>query len=182
MVVVIWAVAVVSGFGILAVYANRPGTAAVAPKTFRVAGKPKLMVFLHPECPCSRSTLEELDRVLASVDKDRVDASAYVYAPHEMGVKWAEGALYRRAKSIPGLRVELDWDGRFANSLDVWTSGQTMLYAANGHLAFSGGITASRGHEGDNSGATALIQFLRTGATSIHSTPVFGCSFGFRHG
>jgi len=42
-----------------------PETAGIAFPT----GKPALLVFLHPLCPCSRATLEELNSVLSRVPK-----------------------------------------------------------------------------------------------------------------
>ena len=38
--------------------------------------------------------------------------------------------------------------------------GQTLLYDAGGTLIFSGGITGSRGHAGDNAGEAALVALL----------------------
>ncbi len=37
------------------------------------------------------------------------------------------------------------------------TSGQVLLYDPSGRLAFSGGITAARGHVGDNAGSDAIV-------------------------
>jgi hypothetical protein len=41
---------------------------------------------------------------------------------------------------------------------------------------FKGGITASRGHSGDNLGRDAVIDLVTSGVASASSTPVFGCS------
>jgi hypothetical protein len=50
------------------------------------------------------------------------------------------------------------------------------LYAPTGKLLFSGGITASRGHEGDNVGRSAIVSFILNGHAPVNHTPVFGCS------
>jgi hypothetical protein len=41
---------------------------------------------------------------------------------------------------------------------------------------FSGGITASRGHEGDNAGRAAIEQLVRHERADRLSTWVFGCA------
>jgi len=56
-----------------------------------------------------------------------------------------------------------------------------MLTDAAGKLLFSGGITASRGHVGDNAGLDALILLIRntpapSTARPVITTPVFGCA------
>ena len=41
------------------------------------------------------------------------------------------------------------------------TSGQVVVYDAKGALLFSGGITAARGHMGDNAGRDRITALLR---------------------
>jgi hypothetical protein len=43
-------------------------------------------------------------------------------------------------------------------------------------LIFSGGLTGSRGHAGDNAGRASVIALLDHGTPSRRSTSVFGCS------
>ncbi|MBI3542699.1 MAG: RedB protein, partial [Deltaproteobacteria bacterium] len=45
-----------------------------------------------------------------------------------------------------------------------------------GKLAFSGGITASRGHLGENAGLAAVVQFVSSGKVPLERARVFGCS------
>ena len=68
-----------------------------------------------------------------------------------------------------------DADGREAKRFGVETSGQTLLYDANGRLIFSGGITGSRGHVGENAGELALISLINGGQAERNATSVFGC-------
>ena len=42
-------------------------------------------------------------------------------------------------------------------------------------LTFSGGITAARGHQGDNDGRRSVLASLAGTATGLPMTPVFGC-------
>jgi hypothetical protein len=73
------------------------------------------------------------------------------------------------------MHVMSDERGAQAHVFGALVSGQTMLYRATGSLWFSGGITAARGHEGDNPGRTALTSMLSGERTDTIRTPVFGC-------
>ncbi len=53
-----------------------------------------------------------------------------------------------------------DDDGAEAKRFGAETSGQTLLYDERGTLAFSGGITGSRGHAGDNAGRASLLALI----------------------
>ena len=68
------------------------------------------------------------------------------------------------------------WEG--SGSFGALASGQTMFYDADGTLQFSGGITASRGHSGDNAGRSTITALLFNGKSAVRSTPVFGCYLG----
>jgi hypothetical protein len=71
--------------------------------------------------------------------------------------------------------VRIDEAGREAARFGATTSGHVLLYDRGGRLRFSGGITASRGHVGDNAGRAALLGLLIHGETERERTPVFGC-------
>ncbi len=71
--------------------------------------------------------------------------------------------------------VRRDDAGSEARRFGVETSGQTLLYDRRGTLIFSGGITGSRGHAGDNAGEAALVDLLTHGAADRHGSNVFGC-------
>ena len=50
------------------------------------------------------------------------------------------------------------------------------LYREDGKLLFSGGVTVSRGHEGDSAGGDLLYAILsQKSPAADQSTPVFGC-------
>ena len=71
--------------------------------------------------------------------------------------------------------VRVDPEGVEARRFGSQTSGQIMLYDADGQLLFSGGITAARGHSGDNAGRNAILSLLTSGSSEQRGTPVFGC-------
>lgn len=177
---VAWGGLVVSGFAFLEKYQNTPGASARPPiQTRQIGPKPHLWVFLHPQCGCSHATVAELAR-LAFDSSSKLDIDVEVFQPHSQSLRWAEDGLFKEAKAIPGVSVHLDPDGKAARSFGVFTSGQALLYSGDGKLEFSGGLTASRGHEGDNAGIDAVNEFVATGKSSVHSTPVFGCALGIQ--
>jgi hypothetical protein len=140
-----------------------------------VSDKLTLVLFAHPHCPCTRASLHELDGLLAET-QNRVSVSVVFTIPDGVPADWERGDLWNSAASIPGLSVIRDQRGREAHRFHVEGSGHVLLYAPSGKLLFSGGITASRGHEGDNLGRSAIVSFILDGHSAVSHTPVFGCS------
>jgi hypothetical protein len=60
------------------------------------------------------------------------------------------------------------------------TSGETFLFDASGKLLFQGGVTASRGHEGENIGRSTLTALVLTGQAERDRSVVFGCALSNR--
>lgn len=87
---------------------------------------------------------------------------------------WADTDVGRAAAAIPGVRVLRDEGEVEAARFGVATSGQVLLYDPAGALRFAGGITAGRGHEGDNANRAALEAVLG-GRVAGADAPVFGC-------
>jgi len=71
--------------------------------------------------------------------------------------------------------IMVDRDGVEAKRFHGYTSGQTLVYDANGRLLYNGGLTAARGHEGDNAGRRAVIALLNGEARGPLVHNVFGC-------
>jgi hypothetical protein len=103
---------------------------------------------------------------------------AYVlfYCPHGKPADWAQTDIWKSASQIPGVVVKQDDAGMEAQRFQVQTSGQTLLYNPAGKLLFAGGITAGRGHFGDNAGADTILACVNSGVSDLSSVPVFGCS------
>ncbi|MBX3227535.1 MAG: RedB protein [Labilithrix sp.] len=172
---VVWAAAASGGLYAVAAHGARAGAAAEAPETLRAelhtSGRATIVVAAHPSCPCTRATLRELDRIAR--DTHGAADVVVLFAGSERDRVGVE--LRRAAEAIPGARVVDDPARAIAKSLGAHTSGTVLFYDADGALRFSGGITPSRGHEGDSAGADE-IRALVAGATRGHATtPVFGC-------
>jgi hypothetical protein len=107
--------------------------------------------------------------------ESRVTAYIFFLKPMNFPEDWEKTDLWRSAASIPGVSVVTDDGGIEAHRFHAVTSGQTALYNTEGYLMFSGGITSSRGHSGDNAGRSAIVSLLNTGETQRADTFVFGC-------
>jgi hypothetical protein len=145
------------------------------------AGKPALLVFLHPMCPCSRATLDELNGVLSRVPKTALPEIHLLFVRSIRNPDWNGGDLWERASGIPNAIRQWDEGGRIAVRFAARTSGATLLYGVKKDLLFQGGITGSRGHEGDNLGAERLLAALETGRRAANLTQLFGCALAIDH-
>ncbi|MGB8169639.1 MAG: hypothetical protein WCF18_19215 [Chthoniobacteraceae bacterium] len=177
----VWLSLALLGTAAMLAYANVPGVAAAAPGDWppasevpRAAGRPTLVMFLHPQCPCSRASIGELALLLAHAPR-AVEARVLFLDPEGDDEAWVETDLWRSAAAIPGVAVARDVAGREARVFHSGTSGATLLYDGAGRLLFQGGITLARGHAGDNPGRSAIEALLRGEEPPTAATPVFGC-------
>ena len=177
----VWLGAAATGLSALWKYDNAPGEGADAPSRWpdasrlaRTAGEPTLILLAHPQCSCTPASLAELAEVLA---RARTRPSTYVLflKPQGFTNDWVQSDLWKTAAAIPGVTLVRDDDGREARRFGSATSGQTLLYDGDGVLRFSGGITGSRSHVGDNAGRRSLVALLNGGEPDRQATDVFGC-------
>jgi len=176
-----WLAIAFVGFYLLAQYGGTPGAAGEPPQQWpshtSIELNPSgdtLVMFVHPHCPCTRSSLTELQRTLTSCSRS-VTPWIVFYKPSTMSAGWEQSDLWHSAIAIPGAHVISDPDGAEAKRFHALTSGQTVLYDAGGKLLFSGGVTGSRGHEGDNAGEAAIEELVNSATSECRQTPVFGC-------
>jgi hypothetical protein len=129
----------------------------------------------HPQCPCTRASLRELELLMAKLN-GCLTAKVLFYQPENAPADWASSDLWETASRIPGVSAAWDRAGAEARRFGGATSGHVVVYDAGGRLIFSGGITPSRGHSGHNAGRSAIVSALLHGASERTSSPVFGCS------
>ena len=181
----LWVLAVCSGLLGLADYQTAPASDGRPPERWPAdvtpalaPGRPTMLLFVHPHCPCTRATLTELCEILAR-DGDGVALRVVVARPPGVSAGWHLGPLVEGLAAVPGADLVLDDDCRLARRFDVLTSGTALLYDEQGRLRFSGGLTAGRGHEGDNGGHDAVARLLSGRDlgpdTSALCAPAFGC-------
>jgi hypothetical protein len=106
----------------------------------------------------------------------RVAATVLFYKPENAPAGWIKSDLWDKASRIPGVTAAWDLEGAEARRFGGATSGHVLVYDAQGRLLFIGGITASRGHSGDNFGRSAIVSAVTTGVATRGRAPVFGCS------
>ena len=133
-------------------------------------------MLVHPQCVCSRASLTELAEILARADT-RPKTYVLFLKPRGFADGWEKTDTWRAAAALPDVTVVRDDEGATAARFGAVTSGQTFLYDAGGRLVFSGGITGSRGHAGDNAGRASVVAILNRRESVLASvTRVFGCS------
>jgi hypothetical protein len=177
----LWAVFIGLGARMVFTYESAPGISGVPqPKwpseshLVRAKGKFTLVMLAHPDCPCSRASLAEMEILMAQL---RGKAVAFVpfSKPGASAEQLRASDLWKQAAAIPEVSVFFDANGREAEVFGASVSGQTMLYDTEGRLVFSGGITNGRGHQGDNAGIETVVRKVR-GEKGQSRVPVFGCS------
>ena len=176
----LWLGLVAGGYAWLLRYSLAAGSVSAVPGTIPPAlvspvspARPQLLLALHPSCPCSRATVRELAKILTRAP-NKCDVTVLMYRPASERASWLAGALLDECRRM-NCQIHPDPDGRLAELLGSLTSGYVVLYDASGRLRYHGGITSSRGHEGDNVGEQAVIQILLGNRDSQKSMPVFGC-------
>jgi hypothetical protein len=178
-----WVGALATGLFVLGTYDAAPAPAGEPPSRWPTGSaisqphaRPTLLLFAHPQCPCTRASLDEL---IALITHTRGLASVYVVfstpADAPEPESWTHSASWDYAASIPGVRVILDKNAREAERFGVLASGHVLLYGTDGALLFAGGITPARGRVGDNYGRDAIAALLTGQRPARTRTPLFGC-------
>lgn len=175
----VWALAVAGGLYVLLDYSVSPAeSGSPAPEwpaqssLQRRPGRLTLVMLAHPQCPCTRASLAELAAAAARTD-GRLDMHIVFLRSPAFEL---HSDLWRSALQIPGATLTADPDGAEIRRFGVKASGHVLIYDAAGYLAYSGGITGSRGHAGGNRGRESVIELARHGSTALAQFPVFGCS------
>jgi hypothetical protein len=177
----LWLTLMFAGLGALWVYSSTPGRQGTPPAQWpvssclkRVSGQSTLVMFVHPQCPCSQASMSELSIILAH-SAGRLQADVVFLRPPGEPESWTHTVLWRTASALPETPPISDPEGREAQLFQAFVSGETLVYDSSGNLRFHGGITDSRGHEGDNPGCSSIQAYLNTGTVPLARTSVFGC-------
>lgn len=176
-----WFATAAAGFLFLGAYHARPGLAGHVAGSWPGAGGVvsrgpgmNLVMFVHPRCPCTPASLSELAELVAD-SRGKFTPHVVLTKPTEAREGWEATSVERAAAAIPGVRLWQDRGGFEARRFGVVTSGHVLLFDAAGGLAFGGGITPARGHEGDNYGRTAVAALVAGRPAAGRDHPVFGC-------
>ena len=177
--ITIWTIVVAGGLYAQAAYVQRPGAIADPPTAVpelppSQSGRYTLVMAVHPECPCTRASLGELQRLTAKL-RDSLDLAFVVYTPDLPGADWLSDFRDRMRRLGFEGEVIVDPTGEKAAAMGALTSGSVVLLDPAGAPRFWGGITSGRGHQGDNLGSDAVLAIVRDGSTETRTTPVYGC-------
>lgn len=171
----LWVTGIAWGFRAAWIHDTTAGVAAAHAVSNSKTEWPQLLVFIHPDCPCSRATLAELMRIKSDTGA-KLQLTIYFVEPDGWVQDPATADLWDLAAAIPDAKIVTDSRAKFARMYDAHTSGQVLLFDAQGAVRFSGGVTIARGHAGDNAGSQIIITFVISGQISAASSPVYGCS------
>jgi hypothetical protein len=168
------------GLGVLNTHASTAGPRAASPELWPVTlgpltGRTGVVLAVHPRCPCSRATAAQLERALdAYAGQARVVVLAYAPESGE-GSGWERSGVLDTLRRIKDAHIEMDPGGRRAAALGLQTSGHALLFSPDGRLAYSGGLTPTRGHEGPCTGVAALTALLAGRSAPASRGEVYGC-------
>lgn len=184
--IVVWLSCVALGLAALFLYSVNAGTAGEAPRSWPthtrvpwVDGAPQLVMVAHPRCSCTRASIAELSRLMTRLN-GKLRAHVLFLRPNGKGADWERTDLYESAALITGVTVHTDVGGDEVRRFGAATSGQVYLYGTNRRLVFSGGITPSRSHQGDNVGRRRIVELVTLGETERDSSTVYGCPLSER--
>jgi len=175
-----WAIALGISFYVLMAYTQTTGPISDSPirlagfETKELPGQWSLVMAVHPQCPCTQSSVSELERLLARADQTP-HCQFLIFVPREADPRWMQSPLVNRLNRIRGASIEADVMGKRAEALGMHTSGSVILADPNGIIRFSGGITAARNHEGDSAGKKAALMLLSGKQPPIDRAHVYGC-------
>ena len=181
---ILWLGAAVIGLGVLGVFAQTAG-GVDAPPTEEAAALPartntapfRLVVAVHPKCPCTSATIGQIERILADAP-GRLTCTVLAYQPAGAAADWLDTKSIRTSRERLGAEVIADADGAMAQRLGMSVSGSVVLYSPEGTAEFFGGLTSARGHEGDSSGKDAVTAIVLGKPALYTMAPVYGCRIG----
>lgn len=175
------------------------GAVGISPARFDVGGVGlksdgvRVVVVIHPKCPCSLATLDVVDEIWRRRDRaGGAELLVLLVRPEGAAEGFEEGRAAERAREMMGRagggRVEVDVGGEKARRLGATISGHVAVYGAEGELLASGGVTRSRGHSDRSAVAVAMETALVAGSDGavggknagggVTTAAVFGCALG----
>lgn len=174
----VWILCVIAAFTVINQYSTTAGvnsglTRIPAGTAFEPQDKPRLLVFLHPKCTCSKATMMELQSLLP--DLKGIDVTV-LFRNVSADKEWLSGELYESALKTKGLTVAIDDNGDEAKRFGAHTSGHTVLISTDKSIVFSGGLTPMRGHPGETEGKAFLRQWNQSRKPASLITEIFGCN------
>ncbi|MDA8792481.1 hypothetical protein N9N67_04500 [Bacteriovoracaceae bacterium] len=178
----IWSIGIISGLVITYEYSLGSGEKSQLKSSWPNEsslkfnpGKYNLVMFLHPECTCSKASLFHFKEILSEIKHDNLDSKIIFTMPKEKEKEWINSALVKEVKEAGSIQLIFDQSSEEFKRFDAKTSGQAFLFSPSKDLLFNGGITDSRGHIGYNQGEDFIINTLNKRGLASKDVDVFGC-------
>jgi hypothetical protein len=179
--VALWLGIVGAGFCWLARYETRPGRVGEVSQTWPMAShlerdsqRWNLVMFLHPRCPCSQASLQELGELQSSHPND-LHVSVVFCKPKGVPEGWEQTATWKQAAALTDIERVSDENDVERREFGALTSGEVLLYEPSGRLRYRGGIASARGKTGLSEGRSIVESLLGGEELPRHEGPVFGC-------
>ena len=179
--VAVWLGIVGVGFRWLANYETRSGRVGDVsqswPEPSRLARDSlrwNLVMFLHPRCPCSAASLQELGDLTAA-HASELRARVVFCRPEGVPAGWEQTASWTQAVAFTGVERVSDENDAERRMFGALTSGEALLYDPSGRLRYRGGITSARGKAGPSEGRSVVEALLAGEEPARCDGPVFGC-------
>ncbi len=153
--------------------ASWPGDSALPAPVDR----PTMLVFVHQFCSCTAATIAELSKLPAMRRPGtRSPGITFLFSRPYRSTWPLRSPSWDAGGKLDGARVVWDIDGHEARRFGARTSGMVVMYSGQGKLLFSGGVTGSRGHQGDNYGLDQLAASIDSQQEAPRPSLVFGCA------
>ena len=166
---ILWLGSILAGIVCWEAYAMAPGTMGRMTEPARVTGSWRLTIFVHPQCACTRKTLQGIRSLVLTEQDLRVRIAIVI--PPDAPPEWVQARNCDVARAIPGAEIVVD-DGSEARRHGAETSGHTEVVDPSGRLVFRGGLTVGRGRVAPTAEWFARV---RCGGGERIEAPVYGC-------
>ncbi|NUP07402.1 MAG: redoxin domain-containing protein [Polyangiaceae bacterium] len=141
------------------------------------AGRPVLLHFFNPECPCTRFNVDHVRKLHARFG-ERVEFIAVAQTSlsgHELDAAMAELKL--------GIPHFVDTNGRVAAAAGVYSTPQAVLVDAEQKLVYRGNYNVSRYcTDPETEFVRIAIESLESSREAPRETPAYGCELPTAHG
>ncbi len=160
-------------------YDSLPGIAAVPKTAWPAASKIKystitntLVMVLHPRCPCSRASVQQVASMMNTTNPPK--CIFLFYTPSIFAKGWEKTDIWNQASEIPDSVLISDIDGRETKTSEHPHPDRPTFFDRQGFLRYSGGLTEGRGHQGECRNLEAAIKALN----DSHKPTTFGAVYG----